>query len=451
MRTSTLELLRCPRSGAPLELEAHERDGVEIDAGLLRGPAGDYPILAGIPILLDDPGEQVVSLVRARDHATATAVAVARGLSHSRLDPLVPGLLALRPTRPLGRWLAGVRDRAVAARAGRALAAAATDPDPLLRFAHLENRQPNVEGYRYFRYRLGLPRHLVALGAVGAVRPDDRPVVEVGCGAGHLTWQLARSFAPRPVLGIEREFHLLWSAHHHIAPEAEVLCGDATAVPLADAACSLGVAVDVLSFVRAKTVAVRELRRVVGEDGGLVLTSLINQSADHEFAGDPLPPSAWVGLVDPLPNAAFADRTVLDSYLARHRPPPGGDGPDVLAAARTITVLAGEAALADLGAGFDDWPHATGRLGPHPMLEPVGNTTGGERCWRRVTPSAGFGRDNADLDRYLPAELCLPVDLVDAVRGGSRPSALDEHLASVAVLGYPARWPADPWTLDAHE
>ena len=28
---------------------------------------------------------------------------------------------------------------------------------------------------------------------------------------------------------------------------------------------------------------------------------------------------------------------------------------------------------------------------------------------------------------------------------GERPSALDRHVARVAVLGYPSRWPADPW------
>lgn len=445
MRSSLLESLRCPRSGAPLGLAAIERDGDEVEAGLLHGPAGDYPIVAGIPLLLEDPGDDVLALVRSGDHASATALAVARGVPLSRLDPLVPSLLALRPARPVGRWLAGVRDRAVAARARRAVEAAATDPDPLLRLTHLESRASNVEGYRYFRYRLGLPRHLVALGSVAASRPPNRPVVEIGCGAGHITWQLQMLLAPRAVIGVEREFHLLWSARHHIAPEADLVCADATALPLADGSCSLGVAVDVLSFVGGKAVAVRELRRTVGDDGGLVLTSLINRDVAHEFAGDPLPVDAWTGLVAALPSASFADRTVLDHYLDGRCPPPVADEPTLLAASRTVTVLAGAAATAGLGQPLDGWPHALGRLGPHPMLAPVPAAAAGERCWRREAPSIGFARDNADLERYLPATMCLAEDVVEAARGGSRPAALEPHVARAAVLGHPVRWPADPW------
>ena len=445
MRSDIVDLLRCPRSGAPLELEAHERAGDDVEAGLLHGPAGDYPIVAGIPILLEDPGERVVALVRAGDHATATAVAVARGVPLSRLDPLVPALLSLRPTHAVGRWLADVRDRSVAARTAAALAASSDDPDPLLRCTHLESRASNVEGYHYFRYRLGLPRHLVALGAVAASRPVDRPVLEVGCGAGHMTWQLRLLVAPRPMIGLEREFHLLWAARRHLAPEADLLCGDATSLPLADAACSLGVAIDVLSFVGGKAVAVRELRRVVGADGGVVLSSLINRDAAHEFAGDPLPVDAWTGLAAGEPVGAFADSTILDHYLDGRCPPSRAEDPEVLATARTVTVLAGAAALAGVGSALDGWPHALGRLGPHPLLAPAPAPAAGELCWRRSPPSEGFARDNPDLDRYLPASLCLGADIVEATRRGARPSALDPHVARVAVLGYPERWPADPW------
>jgi SAM-dependent methyltransferase len=424
VRAELVDILRCPRSGAALDLVALERNGDEVEAGILRGPAGDYPIVAGIPILDDDLGD-VVARVRSGDHATATALAVGRGVKLSRLDELVPGLLALRPSRPVARWLSTRHDRLLADRAGRAVSAAAADPDPLLRFTHLEGRYPNAEGYRYFRYRLGLPRHLVALGAVAASRPPERPVVEIGCGAGHLTWQLALLLAPRRVIGVDREFDLLWAARHHIATDADLVCADATALPLADGVGSLGVAVDVLSFVRGKAVAARELHRVTGSDGALVLTSLINAAARHEFAGDPLPVEAWAGLAGGRPCVPFADLTVLDHYLDRRCPPRRPDDAATLGAARTITLAVGEAALAGLGDPLDDWPHALGRLGPHPMLVPE-------------PPS--------DLDRYLPATMCLEREVVDAARAGARPAGIEPFIDCAAVLGHPPRWPADPWT-----
>ncbi len=199
MRAELAELLRCPRSGTSLELVSLEADGDEVEAGLLRGPAGEYPIVAGIPVLRDGFDDIAERLARG-DVADATALAIVRDVPLSRLDPFIAPLLELRPTRALARRLVARRDQTVARRAGAALAAAAADPDPLLRLTHLDSRHPNLEGYRYFSYRLGLPRHLVALATVAAAAPDDRPVLEVGCGAGHLTWQLARLLA-RPVIG----------------------------------------------------------------------------------------------------------------------------------------------------------------------------------------------------------------------------------------------------------
>jgi hypothetical protein len=222
-------------------------------------------------------------------------------------------------------------------------------------------------------------------------------------------------------------------------------------MPLADASCSLAIAVDVLSFVTGKAVAVRELGRVVEDDGGLVLTSLINADVAHEFAGTPLPVAAWAALLDGAPSVGFADRTVLDSYLDGWCPPPTPDDGATLEASRTVTFLAGPAALAGLGGALRGWPHAVGRLGPHPLLAPADAPAPGVRCWRRTSPSPGFDRDNADIDRYLPAELRLDARVVAAAAAGERPRALDEHVATVAVLGHSERWPKDPWNVELTE
>lgn len=445
MRAELAELLRCPRSGGPLALEVLERDGDDVEVGLLHGDGGTYPVLAGIPVLRGGDQDAVALLGRG-DAVTATALAVARRTPLSRLDTVVPLLADLRPARPLGRWLLARRDRLVARRTAIALAGADRSPEPLLRLAYLDNRRPNPEGYHYFRYRLGLPRHLVALGAVAAARPGAGPVIDVGCGAGHLTTQFRALVAPRPVLAVERDLDLLWVARRHFAPDADHVCADATALPLPDGACSLAVAVDVLSFVDAKATASRELRRVVGPAGGLVLSSLINASARHEYAGLPLPAPAWRRLLAGLDHVALADGTVLDAYLGGRAAPGRSDGDDVLAGARTITLLAGEPATAGAGSALGPWPHGLGRLGPHPLLHRTGDGHRDTVRYRRALPSEGFARDNPDLDRYLPEELAVPAQAVAEARNGGRPEVLAGALARVAVLGYPEGWPDDPWS-----
>jgi SAM-dependent methyltransferase len=447
VRVDLVELLRCPLGGGPLALEVLERDGDEVEVGLLRGEAATWPVLAGIPLLRGGDGE-AVDLIRAGDTATATALAVVRRTPLSRLDAVVPLLADLRPARPLARRVAAARDRGVARRTGIVLAAAVGSPDPLLRLTHLDNRRPNPEGYHYFRYRLGLPRHLVALGAVAAARPGPEPVVEVGCGAGHLTPQLQALLAPRRYVAVERDLDLLWVARRFFAPAADHVCADATALPFADRAFGLAVAVDVLSFVEAKAAAARELRRVLGPEGGVVLTSLINAAVRHEYAGWPLPVAGWRRLVEGMPSVALADRTVLDAYLAARAAPGSSDGGEDLEAARTVSLLAGEAALGGAGAGLAGWPHALGRLGPHPLLRRDAGDDESTVLYRRVLPSESFAADNPDLDRYLPERLALTRAAVDQARAaepGRVPAVLAAAVARVAVLGYPPGWPGDPW------
>jgi len=428
-----------------MALEAFEVARDDVAYGVLHGPTGNYPIVAGIPVLRGGD-EKVVDHLRSGDLATAEALAVVRDLPLSRLDALGPALADLRPTRALARRLAVRRDRAATARATEALTASVTDPDPLLQLAMVDHRKPNVEGYTYFRYRFGLPRHLVALSAMSAARPGPEPIVEIGCGAGHLTWQIAELQAPRPVIAIERELSLLWIARRHLAPDAGFVCADATALPLATASCSLGVAVDVLSFITAKATAVRELQRVVTPAGGLLLTSLINALAEHEYRGEPLAPQQWSGLIDGLEHRVYDDDELLDRYLAGRGPASEESSGPI--ASRTITMLAGDATLAGTGTSFEGWPHATGRLGPHPLLAPVADASpgqGDEIILQARPPSPGFMRDNPGLQRYLPAEVRMDPNVIDDVREGRASPAVDALVAGVILLGYPGGPGFDPW------
>jgi SAM-dependent methyltransferase/uncharacterized protein YbaR (Trm112 family) len=443
VRRRAIEILRCPLTGAPLRLEAFETDGDTVESGVLRGPVCDYPIVGGIAVLRGGD-DDVVAHLRSGDHAGATALAIARDLPLSRLDDLLPVLSGFRPTRASGQRLADRLRQTAERRAASALqAAAAGDPDPVLRLAMVDNRRPNPEGYRYFRNRLGLPRHLVALSCLAALRPSAAPIVEVGCGAGHLTWQLAALMDPRPVIGVERELYLLWVAKHTMAPEADFVCGDARSLPLATGSCAAAVAVDVLSFVSEKANATRELERVLAPGGGLVLTSLINARAEHEFRGEPLAPDEWAALVEHHEHRAYSDEQLLSHYLEGGGVPAEHDPID--ASAKTLTILAGEAAMAGIGQPPDGWPHAIGTLGPHPLLA-VAHVSDGQVELRPRFPSAGFQRDNIGLRHYLPETLRVDASVLDDARAGRRSAEVDQLVAEVALIGYPGGYRPDPWT-----
>jgi SAM-dependent methyltransferase/uncharacterized protein YbaR (Trm112 family) len=439
VRRDLTDVLACPLTGGPLGLVEIEAAGNDVVTGWLVGPAGEFPIVGGVPLL--HPGtEKVAARLRAGQPREAEALAFIAGTSPSRLASLIPLLRAAGLVPQLVRRLDTVVEQACLNRAQRTLEAGRSDADAALRLAFLQRHQPNREGYHYFRHRLGLPRHLVALGCLEAASPGVEPIIEVGCGAGHLTWQVAQRFAPRRVIAVERTYALAWLARHHVAPAADVVCADLRHLPVPSSSCSMGVAVDVLSFVTEKASAVRELERVVTPGGGLVLTALINASARHEFAGEPLMTSGWRGLLPDRPIRAHDDGKLLRYYLDGQCPP-GHDTDD--GRSRTLTILAGDVATGTAGASFESWPHARGRLGPHPLLRSDPRHPG---ALVLRPPSAGFDRDNTEVHRYLPDHVVLDPDLVDAARRGHSTSALDPLVASVVLLGYPATYPVDPWS-----
>ena len=67
MNRELLNLLICPFSKSSLTLETFESKDDEVEYGMLHSEAGDFPIVAGIPILLWGKTD-LLALVRAGKH-----------------------------------------------------------------------------------------------------------------------------------------------------------------------------------------------------------------------------------------------------------------------------------------------------------------------------------------------------------------------------------------------
>lgn len=95
-----------------------------------------------------------------------------------------------------------------------------------------------------------------------------RPVVlEVGCGTGGLLPHLPEHWDRR---GVELEARAV--QHCVEARGLDVIQGDVTALPLASASVDLVLALDVIEHVADDVAALREIRRVLGPTGAVVLT-----------------------------------------------------------------------------------------------------------------------------------------------------------------------------------
>lgn len=109
-----------------------------------------------------------------------------------------------------------------------------------------------------------------------AARPGHR-VLDLGCGAGHLTAELAGDVgSDGQVLGLYRQASMLTAARERVAAggqgaRCDFVVGEATTVPAADGVFDRAVAVQVLEYVADVGLALAELHRVVRPGGAVVL------------------------------------------------------------------------------------------------------------------------------------------------------------------------------------
>jgi SAM-dependent methyltransferase len=99
---------------------------------------------------------------------------------------------------------------------------------------------------------------------------DDDKVLDVGCGTGSLTFELAARTEPSKIFGIDfSEIFVEAAKRRNTDPRVTFQQADATALPFADGYFDRALALLVLHFVPDAARAIREMRRVV-RPGGVV-------------------------------------------------------------------------------------------------------------------------------------------------------------------------------------
>ena len=436
MRRDLVGLLRCPATGGTLTLDVVEHDGDDVRYGVLRSEVDEYPVVAGVPVLLPGYGEPVQLLRRGR-LAEAAAAALLRQLPPARAGRLAATLGALRRTAAAGRALEQHERRRLQAALTPLLDAGARDPLAVVRLGFVGWGERNPEAVHYFDHRFGTPRHLVALAAAEAAAGGvgAGPVLDLGCGVGHLTWWLDQRFGDGRAVGVDLSLFQLWAARD-LAGGGRFVCADASRLPLATGSFGLVLASDVLSFVHEKWTVAREAARVLGPGGTLAVVAVKSSLQRHVYAGLPISPDGWRTLAGPLPHQLYADDRVVARYLAGQGL--DGDDPGDVASSRMVTLVAGAAARGAPGlrrgwAG-GEWPHARGPLGVNPLLR-LAEERDGALVYRRHFPSAYFADDNEPLGDYLPEQVEVPRAAVD---GDRLDPALVAHLVpTTAVVAMP--------------
>ena len=199
----------------------------------------------------------------------------------------------------------------------------------------------------YFAHRWSDPTFLSGLALAQAHWRPRLRVTELACGAGHFLRAFARAAAA--VTGLDVVFSKLWLARHWVAPDAKLLCCDATRPwPVGDGSADLVFCHDALYFLTDKPAVVAEMRRVAGDGGTLLCGHAHNADAKNFSSGAPLSPQGYADLFGLA--EMYDDAELTAALLARRAPratPPAALG-SVAAVAIAATAARASPAIGEL-------------------------------------------------------------------------------------------------------
>lgn len=365
--------LRCPKCGSLLDIpQTRDASGRSrwVDYCVIDC-CTPWCVVGGIPLFSYRP--RLVRLIRAGKNRQALLLAL-RPQWHSS-SGLAAKFRVQKILKELDGQISDLRHRILLARKPTFK----TWIDDCFRADHQDVRD-------YYFYKFTTPKHLIALATASTLPPGR--ILDVGCGTGQITRALA---ARGPVVGIDREFRLLFLARSYIAPEADFVCCDAEQpLPFAEESFRSTISSNAFHFIRTQEALLHNLRRVTS--GPIALTSLRHSDFRNQVPNHARSINGYRELATKAGMRAriVSDQAILARYLQ-------GVGPDFTAdhgADPSTPLITAMLDGTEIRYGnLPNWPHA-GRAKNPLYVERVG---GFEIRW----PSAGFKADNPGIE-------CLP-------------------------------------------
>src|SRR5436190_3892440 len=166
----------------------------------------------------------------------------------------------------------------------------------------------------YFRYRFS---DLSYLTTAALLTPLSRgPVLDLGCGAGHMVHAIFRRIPKSIVVGLDLNFTLLYLARRFVAPTALYVCADASGrLPFRDGAFEASLCADTFKYLADRSTAASELLRVTR--GPVVVSHFYDPSFRGEGVPAPLEPEACSALFSARSPRLYREREILETFLER--------------------------------------------------------------------------------------------------------------------------------------
>jgi ubiquinone/menaquinone biosynthesis C-methylase UbiE/uncharacterized protein YbaR (Trm112 family) len=442
-----IDLLVCPFCGGKLATQSGEIAGT-LEYGILACYCSYYPVVAGIPVLkkgvIGTEGQTVdqvnalISSGRGRDALLAMIMPPPKPNWIDSL-PNVTGIYRLKRLardRRKSQW----RERAALSLLDKNQSARA-----LFDFYFKRSGVQAGDEYNYWINHFSQPRHLVGLSFANLIDRPRKPVLDLACGYGYITRYLESRANGQLLIAADREFFKLYVAKRWFSVGARYLCCDAdVALPFADDAFSAIFCSDAFHFFTGKVTCIRELKRLSGSDGIILLVSIVNSLAKgHNIERRPLP-DGYEAMLNGMPHRMVSHRAVMERYVEKQGPP--------LARSTEMTVLLEDMWFSIVASyreelfkdheGPEDWPHAQGRLELNPLYTSEHPPSNGIVRLHKKFPSSWYETENGGFkqERYLPEEVVLEHRVLADLKQGHRTPAVERLIEQCVVVGVPEHY-----------
>jgi ubiquinone/menaquinone biosynthesis C-methylase UbiE/uncharacterized protein YbaR (Trm112 family) len=249
------------------------------------------------------------------------------------------------------------------------------------------------EMFNYFFYRFGQPRYLAALCLAAVLSKVSGNVLDLACGAGHLTHYLSHVRPSSAVVGMDRDFFRLFIARKYIAPAADFVCSPASnTLPFARSCFDAILCSDAFHYFPEKWGVVNEMRRIITPRGVMLLTRVGNAAVEPR-QGYELTVDDYRRLFAWTSHAMVDEDHLINSYLEKKGP--NLAKPVDVEGQKWLSIVATD--RKDLYTDYDtldDWPHATGRLAINPAYVPQGASSPEGHGFRFQFPSDHYAGED---------------------------------------------------------
>ncbi len=297
--------------------------------------------------------------------------------------------------------------------------------------------------YIYFTYRFGQPRYLAALSLLAALPEDQRPILDLACGTGHLIHYLTHRNPQQPVIGLERNFIKLYIAKKFIAPKGNFLCAEADqTLPFENFSFSGVYCSDAFTYFTYRTNSVREMKRIVNKDGIIIITRVPSHSVPERISDPKMTLYQLKSYFDDMQHIVVGEDELMDWYLQKAGPDFSTELPaKELNKIPWMSIAASHRKNHFRNYGqFNDWPHASGRLNINPLYHEDGKDEEGNIILRFKFPTEWYEYENHDWMKYAPETVHLSQSTMNAIAKGIRTPEVNDLISKWVVIGMPEKF-----------